>query len=344
MKKIISFHNFKDFPSFYDSLYPRLISTKYKPRNCQCKITRGDLLKQEGDILLCPVSKDFKPSNPLSHWIIEAEGKWLKKAIIESEKNGWIGSKYTKFFPCRKLKYRGIIFVSVDFYSENKEEINIERMAEAFSIAEKYNCVKLNCPENILYSTMNISEEGYDLNYYQLLRIFQKLDEKNVITNFNIDIVIRIRAFKDLYRCHMTGLMYDYSNIFNERIPYSSIIIPWYRKRICKVRNAFEINSRMAKKMFSILTQDNISHSKVQKIFSYLRKKMEDYYETGVGRGNEGFACTLLEFCSEFPWNYFFLMEELNSFYSKQKNITGIEYEYKDRLKNKAEIFEKKVY
>ncbi len=37
-------------------------------------------------------------------------------------------------------------------------------------------------------------------------------------------------------------------------------------------------------------------------------------------------------------------MEELNSFYSKQKNITGIAYEYKDMLKNKAEIFEKKVY
>ena len=41
----------------------------------------GNILKSSGDILLCPLSEGFKPSNPLSRKIIEKEGKWLKKII-----------------------------------------------------------------------------------------------------------------------------------------------------------------------------------------------------------------------------------------------------------------------
>ena len=45
------------------------------------KIRYGNLLKDSGDILLCPLSEDFKPSDPLSRSIIEKEGKWLDKEI-----------------------------------------------------------------------------------------------------------------------------------------------------------------------------------------------------------------------------------------------------------------------
>ena len=39
------------------------------------RIVFGDLLKSSGDILLCPVSSDFKPSNPFSRKVIATEGK-----------------------------------------------------------------------------------------------------------------------------------------------------------------------------------------------------------------------------------------------------------------------------
>ena len=124
-------------------------------------VKMGNLLKNSGDILLCPISECFRPSNPLSREIIRKEGKWLKDKIEDlytSETAKWIGSEHVAFLPCRKLKYRGILFVCVDFYSENRAEINAARIAEALVVARRYGCAKLTCPQNILYRRDNPDE------------------------------------------------------------------------------------------------------------------------------------------------------------------------------------------
>ena len=46
-----------------------------------CRIRFGNLLRDSGDILLCPLGEDFKPSNPLAHWVVTREGKWLRKKL-----------------------------------------------------------------------------------------------------------------------------------------------------------------------------------------------------------------------------------------------------------------------
>lgn len=79
----------RDLLSFLNT--KTILSKKYKqsisedeyreiePQSFIYRIVFGDLLKFSGDILLCPVSADFKPSNPFSRKVIAAEGKWLDK-------------------------------------------------------------------------------------------------------------------------------------------------------------------------------------------------------------------------------------------------------------------------
>ena len=69
------------------------------------------------EVLLQEGIEDFRPSNPLAHWVVAREGKWLKRKLATLKNGGYIGTEYAAFLPCRKLKYRGIIFVSVDFYN-----------------------------------------------------------------------------------------------------------------------------------------------------------------------------------------------------------------------------------
>lgn len=64
------------------------------------KIRYGNLLEYSGDILLCPLSEGFKPSNPLSRKIIKKEGKWLDKEIknlYSCDNSKWIGSEHVAF-------------------------------------------------------------------------------------------------------------------------------------------------------------------------------------------------------------------------------------------------------
>lgn len=87
--------------------------------NCICNIRYGDLIKNFGDILLCPLADNFIISNPFSRKVIKAEGKWLKetlKAISQVQQNGslykesklgftintsgYIGTQCTAFLPC----------------------------------------------------------------------------------------------------------------------------------------------------------------------------------------------------------------------------------------------------
>lgn len=77
------------------------------------KIRYGNLLKDSGDILLCPISEGFKPSNPISRSIIKKEGKWLDKEIknlYSSDNAKWIGSEHVAFFSVQEFEVQGNSF------------------------------------------------------------------------------------------------------------------------------------------------------------------------------------------------------------------------------------------
>ena len=301
----------------------------------------GNILKSSGDILLCPLSEDFKPSNPLSRKIIKKEGKWLKKTIDElytSEHPQWIGSEHVAFLPCRKLKYRGIFFVSVDFYSENREEINALRIAEALEVAHKYNCKKLTCPQNLLY---NPNEKySFDYLYYQWNRIIQALNHKA-----KIDFVIETIVQRNLTGFHMlqnSMTLYDFSNSLVEYLPNCAQILPHYRKQLKSINTAYYFSEKTAKQIRCLLTSE-IKQSHAERLFNKLFRLMGAYGETSPSSGNEGFIFYLLGLCHEMPWNFLKLKElfdnlpkdmhgSFDNFIFKERFRDISKFEYRSKL------------
>ncbi len=289
------------------------------------KIRYGNLLKDSGDILLCPLSEGFKPSNSLSRSIIKREGKWLDKEIknlYSSDNTKWIGSEHVAFLPCRKLKYRGILFVCVDFYSENRTEINAGRIAEALEIAEKYKCKKLSCPQNILYAP----EEAYRYDYirFQFESIIRSLGSK-----IKIDFVIETVIQKTLHSYPLyasTMILYDFSNSLVEYLPRCAQILQHYRKPLRSVRTVYSISTHTQKQIKALLTKP-INEKSAVRLFKKLYKIMGGYYETGVGRGNDGFGFFLLSLCEEMPWNFYRILELLKNFTELYKGKIFDEYE-----------------
>lgn len=290
------------------------------------KIRYDNLLKDSGDILLCPLSEGFKPSNPISRSIIKKEGKWLNKEITNlysSDNAKWIGSEHVAFLPCRKLKYRGILFVCVDFYSKNRTEINAARIAEALEIAAKYKCKKLSCPQNVLYSSGEASD--YDYIYSQFESIIRTLDSE-----IKIDFVIETVIQKTLYNYPAyvsTGILYDFSNSLVEYLPRSAQILQHYRKPLQSVRTVYSFSARTQKQIKNLLIKP-INEKKAIRLFKKLYKIMDGYYETGVGGGNDGFRFFLLTLCEEMPWNFYKILELLKKFTDLYKGNIFDEYEH----------------
>lgn len=279
-----------------------------------CRIQYGNLLTNKGDILLCPVSNDFRPSNPLAQHIINVE-KDLKAALMNIKETGWIGSEHVAFLPCRKLKYRGILFVSVDFYSENRVEINAKCIAEAFKIAKKYNCRKLACPVNFLYAPLNHSDSYpniYDL-LSQVAIVVNHLNKTDEKIDFIIDIIIK-NTFWNHVNYNPGGKFCDFSKAFLELLPKCSEILPWYRKKIRKICRGNALNNRDANNVWEILTDQTIKIKKVVRVEKRLRKVLGDYNESDVDyypNGGDGF---LLQMLKEMPWNYDLINEGFKQF------------------------------
>lgn len=279
------------------------------------RIRYGNLLKDSGDILLCPLSEGFKPSNPLSRKIIKKEGKWLDKKIknlYSSDNAKWIGSEHIAFLPCRKLKYRGILFVCVDFYSENKEKINADRIAEALEVAAKYNCKKLSCPQNLLYNSGK--KYGYDYIHSQFDSIINVLGSK-VKIEYIIETVIQ-KTLSSFSAYNSTIIEYDFSNSLIDYLPDCALILPHYRKSLRTVSTVYSFSAHMQKQIRALLTRP-INEKVAFRLFKKLYKEMGTYYETGVGRGNEGFNFFLLGLCKEMPWNFFAIKKLLEDFPEK---------------------------
>ena len=276
------------------------------------KIRYGNLLKDSGDILLCPLSEGFKPSNPLSRNIIKKEGKWLDKEIknLYSSNNAkWIGSEHVAFLPCRKLKYRGILFVSVDFYSEKREEINAGRIAEALEVATRYNCKKLSCPQNLLYNPEE--KYGYDYIHFQFESIILALGSKIKI-DFVIETVIG-KTLKNFPEYVSTSIYYDFSNSLVDYLPKSAQILPYYRISLKSVRTPYSFSIHTQKQIRALLTIP-INEESAFRLFKKLHKIMGCYRESGVGRYNDGFGFFLLGLCNEMPWNFFEIKKLIEEF------------------------------
>jgi hypothetical protein len=145
------------------------------------------LLTNKGNILLCPLGEGFKPANPLAHWVVEKEDINLEKILQDCNRIDIERTDNTLFIPCKKLKYRGILFVGVDFHSENRESINAKRIAEALSFVKKLNCSKLSCPEDFLYSPQVQSYRDL-FNEFNRAIMETKEDEK---INFEIEFILK---------------------------------------------------------------------------------------------------------------------------------------------------------
>jgi hypothetical protein len=296
------------------------------------RIRYGNLLKDSGDILLCPLSESFKPSNPLSISIIKKEGKWLDKEIknlYSSDNAKWIGSEHVAFLPCRKLKYRGILFVCVDFYSKDREKINAGRIAEALEIAAKYNCSKLSCPQNLLYNPEE--NYGYDYIHSQFDSIFNVLGSKTKI-NFVIETVIQ-KTLKSFHQYESTAVFYDFSTSLVEYLPDCAQILQHYRKSLKKIRTVYSFSTHTQKQIKALLTKP-INEKSAFILFKKLFEKMGGYEESEVGRYNDGFDFFLLDLCREMPWNFFKILDLLKKFTDLYKGKVFEDFIYNERFKD----------
>ena len=188
---------FKQFLSDYS--VHRLDSKFY------CTLRFGNLLKDKGDILLCPLGEGFKPANPLAHWVVEREGEFLRKALQNLEESEYDKTEFSVFIPCKKLKYRGIIFVCVDFHSEDKTDINAERIADGFLLAKKHECKKLSCPIGFLY------EGSHPDTCKEFFSEFDKVIREMGDDAKNIDYLIEFVIKRSLYNYSMFK---DYQDFF----------------------------------------------------------------------------------------------------------------------------------
>lgn len=188
---------FKQFLSDYS--VHRLDSKFY------CSLRFGNLLKDKGDILLCPIGEDFKPANPLAHWVVEKEGKYIKSALKNLEKTEYDKTEFSLFIPCKKLKYKGIVFTCVDFHSENRTDVNAKRIADGFLLAKKHKCEKLSCPIGFLY------EESHPESCKEFFSEFDKVIRGMDEDAKNIDYLIEFVIKRSLYNYSMFK---DYQDFF----------------------------------------------------------------------------------------------------------------------------------
>lgn len=218
------------------------------------------------------------------------------------------------FLPCSKLKYRGILFVEIDFYSDDREEINAKRIAEALAVAHKYRCRKLSCPRNFLYSPYK--SESY-VNAYVNLNFELEKVVANLPDEVKIGFVVEYVIKKDLNAYSVLSnswIYYDYSNALVEFLPACAQILPWYKNKIKSINTVYCFSIKSAKLIRKLLTSENLTKKQMFKAFNKLARIMGDYYETAVNCGNLGFEYYLLELCKEMSWNFKILKEMLEDF------------------------------
>ena len=290
-----------------------------------CTIRFGNLLTDSGDILLCPVSENFVPSNPLAQRILRKDS-YLKKIFSKMHETGWYGSEHAAFLPCKKLKYRGVLFVAVDFYSEDRAKINSKRIAEALEVASKFGCTRLSSPEDFSYSGSHYGR-GYGYLFYDLQNVLIEIQAENTEINFNVEFVIQ-RTFDNFKILRWTPEYYDFTRAFMEKLPYCAEVLPWYRKRLKKIRHANALSKCTAGIVKKILTDETLSEKKMTSFLKHLCNLLGEYDDYDpCGACNEGYVFFLLKLCEEMPWGFKRLEKHFESY-----KPDSFEYSFKERF------------
>ncbi len=258
----------------------------------------GNLLKNKGDVLLCPVSEGFKLSNPLSQKINKIENLNVEKWITDARMNPSVAyrSNHCLFLPLQKLKYRAIVLIEMDFYSELRREINLSRVIESFTLLKKFNCCKLSIPKDMLY----------DHSRYNGLRIQSELHNiYDILKGYNSEIDFLIEVVINTY--NEPDFMYYSRDIkyTAERYPYSKKLYSFMKDPsdsmfYPKEYLYWNTEANLIKK---VLTNRNIQLNDLSFLIKILEKKQGDYFETGVGRSNLGYKKELISLLDELPWN-----------------------------------------
>ena len=255
-------------------------------------VKKGDLLRNKGDILLCPVGPDFVISNPLYIHLMLKEGKELKKWLSKAMSTDvHYRSENAIFLPLRKLKYRGVIFVAVDFHASDRETINRQNMAEAFRLAQQVNCCRLTVPANPFYSK-NPGLDPVLASATQYADVLLALD--NPIT-FNLELIVRDMGF--LGSMEFT---HHWKSI-SEREPYTAKLhdSPLTARRKPRMN---PYSPQMQGRLRHILTRHSPRARQLQSALKTLQE-LGKSYDTGLGRGHIGCKEELALLLQELPWN-----------------------------------------
>lgn len=130
-------------------------------------------------------------------------------------------------------------------------------------------------------------------------------------------------------------IYYDFSTALVEYLPVCSEILSHYRKYLKRIRTVYSLSNHEARMIKKILIPNSMNKRHLFHAFTKLRKIMGDYYETGVGRCNEGFAFYLLGLCNEMPWMFNELHACIKEYYKKVEYKEGLdEFIFNERFRN----------
>ncbi len=255
----------------------------------------GNLFTNSGDILLCPTSEDFKFSNPLSIRLAKRERKMKRWIDFYKGKECDFKTEHCIFLPCRKLKYRGVIFVSLDFYSEGRRDVNKVRVKEAFDLAQRFHCTKISLPKNILYSPYY--KEG-DYGVYDSSDLLEILQVNSNPISFDVEFIFNIPGYR--YK-GLSFYSFRYGN-HKEMIPFSGRLFSWYRRQDKMSQTEYFLTKPEVCIIRKILCTCDGQKKQLSLVLCYLKKRLGNYSESGVDRANIGGEMFLDMLLEELPW------------------------------------------
>lgn len=331
---IISCINFSKKMNYFNSCKAKV------PRNLVSIIKTGNILKQAGDLLLCPTTIDWVPSSDLLNNILKIEGNYLKKKLENIHQEGWIGSENVIFLPCKKLKYRGLLLVKIEFAKKDSYSNNLINLAEAFQIASLCNCKKLTIPANIM-NELNFVSGSCFVNV-QIKYILSKIPE-SVELDFYIENILE-KALVPYSPNISFWPNFDFSEIPCEKLPKSALILPWYKKQTKDLNQRIWIGKKNKKRLLKNLTNEDLSIKQITKILIQIRPNIIKKNFSGARKKDELFFKTVFDLCKELPWNYHKIYKIFERWRLKNNKKKFLHMQLDKSYLEQMNLYKKKIY